>query len=171
VAARLPSRPIDITMAMRVEKRSGGNQRVTTTMVPISMTPKPAPISTRAGEQHRPARRQREDGAASRGEDQHARPRLRRGPKWSNRKPQGICMAAKPKKNAPVSAPSAFRPDRKIAHQVEPDGDVGGAEEMAGDIGGGQCRDDDQAPAVGERAPRGGRHRWGVVPLLVEICG
>jgi hypothetical protein len=30
---------------------------------------------------------------------------------------------------------------------------------MAGDIGGGQCRDDDQAPAVGERAPLGRPHR------------
>ena len=30
-----------------VEKRSGGNQREITTMLPISMTPKPAPISTR----------------------------------------------------------------------------------------------------------------------------
>ena len=47
VAARLPSRPIDITIAIRVEKRSGGNQREITTMLPISMTPKPAPISTR----------------------------------------------------------------------------------------------------------------------------
>ena len=44
---------------------------------------------------------------------------------------------------------------------------------MAGDIGCGQCRDDDQAPAVGERAPLGGWHRWGVVPFLVapSLCG
>jgi hypothetical protein len=33
------------------------------------------------------------------------------------------------------------------------------AEEMAGDIGSGQCRDDDQAPAVEEGAPLGGPHR------------
>lgn len=57
-----------------------------------------------------------------------------------------------------------FRPDGQVAHQVEADGDVGGAEEMAGDIGSGQCRDDDQAPAVGEGAPLGGPHRWGVCP-------
>ena len=47
VAARLPSRPIDSTMAVSVEKRSGGNQREITTMLPISMTPQPAPISIR----------------------------------------------------------------------------------------------------------------------------
>ena len=34
-------------MAVSVEKRSGGNQREITTMLPISMTPKPAPINTR----------------------------------------------------------------------------------------------------------------------------
>ena len=38
---------MDRTMAVRVEKRSGGNQREITTMLPMSMTPKPAPISTR----------------------------------------------------------------------------------------------------------------------------
>ena len=84
---------------------------------------------------------------------------VRRGPKRSKKKPQGICMAAKPKKNAPVSAPSASGPMRQIAHQVEADGDVGGAEKMAGDIGDGQCRDDDQPPAVGEGLPLGGLHR------------
>ena len=47
VAIRLPSRPTDSTTAVTVEKRSGGNQRVMTTMLPISMTPKPAPSSTR----------------------------------------------------------------------------------------------------------------------------
>ena len=47
VAARLPSRPMDRTMAVRVEKRSGGNHREITTMLPISMAPKPAPIRTR----------------------------------------------------------------------------------------------------------------------------
>ena len=47
VATRLPSRPMEATMAVSVEKRSGGNQREITTMLPISMTPKPAPISTR----------------------------------------------------------------------------------------------------------------------------
>jgi hypothetical protein len=47
VAARLPIRPIDSTIAVSVEKRSGGNQREISTMLPISMTPQPAPISTR----------------------------------------------------------------------------------------------------------------------------
>ena len=47
VAARLPSRPIDSTTAVSVEKRSGGNQREITTMLPISITPQPAPISAR----------------------------------------------------------------------------------------------------------------------------
>ena len=47
VAARLPSRPIDNTMAVSVEKRSGGNQREITTMLPINITPQPAPISAR----------------------------------------------------------------------------------------------------------------------------
>ena len=42
-----------------------------------------------------------------------------------------------------------------------------GPEEMAGDIGRGQCRDDDQAPAVGKRAPHRGAHRLGSVPLVV----
>jgi hypothetical protein len=76
-------------------------------------------------------------------------------------------MAAKPKKKAPVSA-QRFRPDREVAHQVEADGDVGGAEKMAGDVGCGQCPDDDQTPAVGDRAPLGRLHRWGDIPLLVE---
>ena len=109
VASRLPSRPIDSTMAIRVEKRSGGNQREITTMLPISMTPKPAPISTR------PVSSTGQVGASVK----MAPPivarismpvTVRRGPKWSNRKPQGICIAAKPKKNAPVSAPSASGP-------------------------------------------------------------
>ena len=62
---------------------------------------------------------------------------VRRGPKRSKKKPQGICIAAKPKKNAPVSAPSASGPMREVAHQVEADGDIGGAEEVACHIG---CR-------------------------------
>jgi hypothetical protein len=48
----------------------------------------------------------------------------RRRPKWSNKKPHGICMAAKPKKKAPVSAPQGFWPDGQVAHQVQADGDV-----------------------------------------------
>ena len=58
VAARLPSRPIDNTTAVSVEKRSGGNQREIITMLPISITPQPAPISTR------PVRRTGQFGAS-----------------------------------------------------------------------------------------------------------
>jgi hypothetical protein len=78
-------------------------------------------------------------------------------------------MAAKPKKGACKRA-QGFRPDGEVAHQVQADGDVGGAEEMAGDIGSGQCRDDDQAPAVGEGAPLGGPHRWGMSRFLLKIA-
>ncbi len=38
---------MDSTMAVIVEKRSGGNQREITTMLPISITPQPAPIRAR----------------------------------------------------------------------------------------------------------------------------
>ena len=72
VAARLPSRPIDRTMAVSVEKRSGGNQREITTMLPISMTPKPAPISTRPVSRIGQVGASGEDDAADGGEDQHA---------------------------------------------------------------------------------------------------
>ena len=47
VAIKLPNSPMNRTMALKVEKRSGGNQREITTMLPINMTPKPAPISVR----------------------------------------------------------------------------------------------------------------------------
>ena len=109
VASKLPSRPMESTMAVSVEKRSGGNQREITTMLPINMTPKPAPISTR------PLSSTGQVGASVK----MAAPvvarmsmpaTVRRGPKWSNRKPHGICIAAKPKKKAPVSAPSASGP-------------------------------------------------------------
>jgi hypothetical protein len=40
---------------------------------------------------------------------------------------------------------------------------------MAGDIGGGQCRDDDQAPAVGER-PLGRLHRLKGRSRLFSCC-
>ena len=109
VAPRFPSSPMDMTIAVSVEKRSGGNQREITTMVPISMTPKPAPIRTR------PVRSIGQDGARVK----MIPPRvasismptmLRRGPKRSNKKPQGICIAANPKKKAPVSAPRALGP-------------------------------------------------------------
>ena len=109
VAARLPSSPIDITIATMVEKRSGGNQREITTMLPISMTPKPAPISTRpvssighvcAAVKVAPPSVARTSMPAT----------VRRGPNRSKKKPHGICIAAKPKKNAPVSVPSASGP-------------------------------------------------------------
>ena len=109
VAAKLPSRPMDRTMAVRVEKRSGGNQREITTMLPMSMTPKPAPISTR------PVSRIGQVGARVKTmPPMVARMSMpttvRRGPKRSKKKPQGICMAAKPKKKAPVSPPRASGP-------------------------------------------------------------
>jgi hypothetical protein len=109
VAARLPSRPIDMTMAARVEKRSGANQREITTMLPISMTPKPAPISTRPVSRigHVGARVKTMPPVVARISMPTT---VRRGPKWSNNKPHGICMAAKPKKKAPVSAPRASGP-------------------------------------------------------------
>ena len=96
-------------MAVRVEKRSGGNQREITTMLPISMTPKPAPISTR------PVSSTGQVGASVKMTPPTVASTsmpatVRRGPKWSKKKPQGICMAAKPKKKAPVSAPSASGP-------------------------------------------------------------
>jgi hypothetical protein len=109
VATRLPNSPIDSTMATSVEKRSGGNQREITTMLPISMTPKPAPISTR------PVSRIGQLGAnvkiaAPMVARISMQATVRRGPKWSNSTPQGICIAEKPKKKAPVSAPSASGP-------------------------------------------------------------
>ena len=78
-------------------------------MLPISMTPKPAPISTR------PVSRIGQFGARVKMMPpvvaRMSMPAtLRRGPKRSNKKPQGICMAAKPKKKAPVSAPRASGP-------------------------------------------------------------
>ena len=109
VAARLPSSPIDRTIAAMVEKRSGANQREITTMLPISMTPNPAPISAR------PPSRASQLGArvktvAPATATSSMAQIVRRGPKRSRKKPHGICMAEKPKKNAPVSAPSASGP-------------------------------------------------------------
>jgi hypothetical protein len=63
-----------------------------------------------------------------------------------------------------------FRPDGEVAHQIEADGNVGGTEEMAGHIGCGQRGDDDQAPAVGEGAPLGRLHRWGMFRFLLKIA-
>jgi hypothetical protein len=41
---------------------------------------------------------------------------------------------------------------------------------MAGDIGSGQCRDDDQAPAVGEGAPLVDRIDGGMSRFLLKIA-
>ena len=167
VAAKLPSSPMDRTMAVRVEKRSGGNQREITTMLPMSMTPKPAPISTRPVEQDRPGRRQGEDDAADGGEDEHAD----HGAAWAvtvEQEATGDLHGGEAEEEGASKPTQGFRPDGQVAHQVQADGDVGGAEKMAGDVSSCQCHDDDQAPAVGERAPLGGPHRWGDVPLIVE---
>ena len=88
-------------------------------MLPISMMPKPAPISAR------PVSSSGQLGArvkivapttASASMAQTAR----RGPKRSRKKPQGICMAEKPKKKAPVSAPSASGPIRRSRIRSSP---------------------------------------------------
>ena len=157
VAARLPSRPIDSTMAVSVEKRSGGNQREITTMLPISITPQPAPISAR------PVNSTGQLGASVKmappmaGEDQHADHGMAR-PETIEEEAAGDLHRGKAEEERAGQRAQRFRPDGQVAHQIEADGDVGGAEKMAGDIGGGQGRDDDQAPAVGER-PLGGLHR------------
>ncbi len=109
VASRLPTRPIDSTIPAMVENRSGGNQREITTMLPISMTPNPAPISARPRQQDRPGRRQGEDQRARHRQHQHPADRAARA-EAVEEKPQGICIAEKPKKKAPVSAPSASGP-------------------------------------------------------------
>ena len=167
VAARLPSRPIDSTMAVSVEKRSGGNQREITTMLPISMTPKPAPISTRPVSSTGQVGASVNMRAADGGEHQHAGYGAARAEMVEEEAARNLHRGEAEEERAGQRA-QRFRPDREVAHQIEADGDVGGAEKMAGDIGGGQCRDDDQAPAVGERAPLSGPHRSDNVPLLVE---
>jgi len=135
-------------------------------MLPMSMTPKPAPMHT-AGEQDRPRRRQREDDAARRGEDEHADQAATRA-ETVEQEAAGNLSGGEAEEEGACQRTQRFRPDGEVAHQVEADRDVGGAEEMAGDIGDGQCRDDDQASAVGGGMPLGGPHRWGNVPLLVE---
>ena len=122
-----------------------------------------------AGQQDRPGRRQGEDDAADGGEDEHAD----HGTAWAvtvEEEAAGDLHGGEAEEEGACKPAQGFRPDRQVAHQVQADGDVGGAEKMAGDVGSGQCRDDDQAPAVGERAPLGGLHRWGDVPLIVENC-
>ena len=122
-----------------------------------------------AGQQDRPGRRQGEDDAADGGEDEHAD----HGAAWAvtvEQEAAGDLHGGEAEEEGACKPTQGFRPDGQVAHQVQADGDVGGAEKMAGDVGSGQCRDDDQAPAVGERAPLGGLHRWGDVPLIVENC-
>ena len=122
-----------------------------------------------AGEQDRPGRRQSEDGGACRGEDEHAGDREPRA-KMVEQEAARDLHGGEAEEERPRQRSQRFGTDREVAHQVEADGDVGSAEKMAGDIGGSQCRDDDQAPAVGEGAPHGGLYRQGYVPLLVENC-
>ena len=110
-----------------------------------------------AGQQHRPVRRQREQGAAEAGDDEHADHGIAR-PETIEEEAAGNLHRGEAEEERAGQRAQGFRPDRQVAHQIEADGDVGGAEKMAGDIGGGQCRDDDQAPAVGQR-PLGGLHR------------
>jgi hypothetical protein len=81
-----------------------------------------------------------------------------RGPKRSKKKAAGNLHRGEAEEERTGQRAQRFRPDSEVAHQIEADGDVGGAEKMAGDIGGGHGRDDDQAPAVGQR-PLGGLHR------------
>ena len=122
-----------------------------------------------AGQQDRPGRRQGEDDAADGGEDEHADHGTARAVTVEE-EAAGDLHGGEAEEEGARKPAQGFRPDGQVAHQVQADGDVGGAEEMAGDVGSGQCRDDDQAPAVGERAPLGGLHRWGDVPLIVENC-
>jgi len=123
-------------MAVTVEKRSGGNQREITTMLPISMTPKTAAHQHTAGEQDRPARGQGEDGAADGGEDKHAghaAPRAENGRTGSRRE---ICMAAKPKKEGACQRAEGFRPNgRGRASSRGPMVTLEARKEMAGHIG------------------------------------
>jgi hypothetical protein len=113
-------------------------------MLPISITPQPT-------------RRQREQGAAEAGYDQHADHGMAR-PETIEEEAAGNLHRGEAEEERTGQRAQRFRPDSEVAHQIEADGDVGGAEKMAGDIGGGHGRDDDQAPAVGQR-PLGGLHR------------
>ena len=122
-----------------------------------------------AGQQDRPGRRQGEDDAADGGEDEHADHGTARAVAVEE-EAAGDLHGGEAEEEGARKPAQRFRPDGQIAHQVQADRDVGGAEEMAGDIGSGQRRDDDQAPAVGERAPLGGLHRRGDVLLLLKNC-
>src|SRR5204863_7337165 len=122
-----------------------------------------------AGQQDRPGRRQGEDDAAEGGEDEHAD----YGTAWAvtvEEEAAGDLHGGEAEEEGACKSTQGFRPDGQVAHQVQADGDVGGAKKMAGDVGSGQRSDDDQAPAVGKRAPLSGPHRWGDVPLTVENC-
>ena len=153
VASRLPTRPIDSTIAAIVENRSGGNQREITTMLPISMTPNPAPISAR------PASRIGQLGArvntrgARHREQQHAGDRAARAEAVEEEAAGDLHRREAEEEGAGQRA-QRFRPDVQVAHQVEPDRDIGRPEEVAGDVGGRQGGDDHQA-----LAPQGG-HAW-----------
>ncbi len=127
-----------------------------------------------AGQEHRPARRQREHRAADGGEHQHADDRVAR-PEAVEEEAAGDLHRGKAEEERAGQRTQRLRPDGEVAHQVEADGDVGGAEKMTGDIGGSHGRDDDQAPAVGER-PLGGLHEIKAFPVsfivsAASLCG
>ena len=139
-------------------------------MLPISITPQPAPISAR------PVSSTGQLGASVNrappmaGEHQHADHGMAR-PETIEEEAAGDLHRGKAEEERAGQRAQRFRPDGEVAHQVEADGDVGGAEKMAGDIGGGHGRDDDQAPAVGQR-PLGGLHRRkGRFRLFSCCCG
>jgi pimeloyl-ACP methyl ester carboxylesterase len=138
-------------------------------MITLFATGSMQALAMAIAQQDRPGRRQGEDDAADGGKDQHAG----HGATWAEvveQKAAGNLRGGEAEEEGACKRAQGFGPDGQIAHQVQADGDVGGAEEMAGDIGSGQCRDDDQAPAVGEGALLGRPHRWEDVPLLVENC-
>src|ERR1043166_5228901 len=60
--------------------------------------------------------------------------------------------AGETKKECAGQRTQSLGPDRKIAHQIKTDGDVGGAKEMARHIGSGKRQDDDQTESRMESA-------------------
>jgi hypothetical protein len=152
----LPSRPIDNTTAVSVEtvrrKPARDHHHAADQHDAAAGAHQHPP-----GQKHRPTRRQREHRAADGGHDEHTDHGVAR-PETVEEKAAGDLHRRKAEEERAGERAQRLRPDREIAHQIEADGDVGGAEKMAGDIGGGQCRNDNQAPAVGQR-PLGGLHR------------
>jgi hypothetical protein len=119
------------------------------------------------GKQDRPSRGQGEDDAPDGGEDEHAD----HGTPWAEtvkEEAAGDLRGGEAEEKRAGKPTQGFRPDCQLAHQVQADGDVGGAEEMAGNVGSRQCCYNDQAPTVGEGAPLGGPHGWGGSPLMLK---